>query len=93
MAVKRRPSIRQYSVPASAPGTEIVLPTTTVAFVIRSRTAGGLQIALSGVESNAFFSLGSAESYTEEELCLDEPLKLRVTGAAAGVVEVWSWEG
>jgi len=92
VACKRRPFIRTYAVPASPAYVEISLPITTAAFLLRPRTAVGLTIAIAGSPAE-YFSLGAAETYTDEDLALQDPLVLRVAGASAATLEVWSWEG
>lgn len=92
MSCKRRPSIRTYNVPAAPAYVDVVFGPNTAAFVFRARTAVGLQVALPG-SGGSFFSLAASETYSEEDLHLDAPLELRISAAAAAVLEVWSWEG
>ena len=87
---KRTPNIFTLSVPASPATATLKLPTDTVAFVLRPRTPVGFTIALEGTEVE-YFSIGAAETYTEENLSLEGPLHLVLSAASAVTVEVWSW--
>lgn len=87
---KRRPNIRTVAVPASPSNVILELPSDTVAFVLRPRTAVGIQIRVASA-GEAYFSLAASETYTEEDLKLDRPLELILSAASAVTVEVWSW--
>lgn len=92
MKCKRRPSIRNYAVSA-ANGLDLSLSADTVAFVLRPALGAGIRIGLPGAGSGDTFDLAAGETYSEEDLQLTEPLKLRVTAAADEELQVWSWEG
>lgn len=87
---KRRPNIRAVAVPASPATVSLEFPSDTVAFILRPRTAVGVQIRVAS-SGEAYFSLGAAETYSEEDLKLDEPLELLLSAASAVTVEVWQW--
>lgn len=92
MSCKRRPRIRSFSITAGAPFEAITLPASTAAFVLRPRTAVGVQLRVDQASTD-YFSLAAGETYTEEDLALDAELVIYVEAAADVVVEVWSWEG
>lgn len=89
---KRVPSIETHTVPAAPDTYTLHLGRDTVAFILRMRTPVGMTIGL-GDTPVEVFSLGAAETYSEENLGLEDELVLVLSAASEAVVEVWSWAG
>lgn len=85
----RTPTIDNWV--ASADPIHVVLPKATARYMLRIREPVDATVAL-WEQPAKLWTLKAAETYSEENLCLDVPLELAVNVAAGSTLEVWRWD-
>lgn len=90
---KRRFAIEQQ--PGAAAGVEVFIPLSTTEYALQAVDSAGAGVAweLRTAKAGPGFHFAAGASWTEDDLTLDQDLKLWVLSAAGSTVEVARWEG